>query len=91
MSDGIGRVDVAGTGGATGTGDMASTTGAAVGTGIAEVAARMKLQSPELAATSVERRNAALAGIREALVARLVDASRVLDPLVVRLRGRPKS
>lgn len=69
MSDGIGRVDVAGTGGATGMGDMVSTNGAAVGTGIAEVAARMKLQSPELAATSVERRNAALAGIREALVA----------------------
>ncbi len=38
-------------------------------TNIAEVAARMKLQSPVMAATSVEVRNAALAHIREALLA----------------------
>lgn len=63
MSDGIGRADVAGT---AGTADVAGKAGE---TRIAEVAARMKLQSPEMAATTVERRNAALTGIREALVA----------------------
>lgn len=36
---------------------------------ISTVAARMKLQSPVMAATSLEERNAALAGIREALLA----------------------
>ena len=36
---------------------------------IAQVAAQMKLESPVMAATSLEVRNAALAGIREALLA----------------------
>jgi glutamate-5-semialdehyde dehydrogenase len=35
---------------------------------IAQVAAQMKLESPVMAATSLEVRNAALAGIREALL-----------------------